>query len=229
MEWDGATVASVDGPSDEQIASAGAELSTMLDGSPELPAQFQTHLLRRLPPRPDEESWELLRSELSATLGDGPGGLVMWSCFIDASSEDRERRLQRLRAHADAEVVEFVTTVRLAFATDFHAAWVVYGEIPNNWRTVNREIYIDVTRGRPFIKLMLTKFNGEKVVVEGTGDSILNLVAYLSAALTTLGDASLFSNDIIDYHKENAGALLAMLQSAEESRRDEQELAELPG
>jgi hypothetical protein len=41
----------------------------------------------------------------------------------------------------------------------------------------------------------------------------LNLAAYLSAALTTLGDPTYFTQDIIDYYTANASALLTKRQS----------------
>ena len=87
---------------------------------------------------------------------------------------------------------------------------------PNNWKTVNRDIYVDVVRGRPYIKVTMLKFNGEQVLVEGTGDSFLNLAAYLSAALMTLGDPSFFTQDIIDYYTANASGLLTMFHPPED-------------
>lgn len=215
MDWDAATIISV-GPPDELIAGSAVELGASLRSQPELGSEFHAYLARKIPAQLDAETWDQLRKQVTDTLGAGPGGLVMWASYIDPSEDDRAQRLALLNAIAEPAVVAFLHRIRTAYGTDFQAAWEVYGELPNNWKTVNRDIYVDVVRGRPYIKFTMLKFNGEQVLVEGTGDSFLNLAAYLSAALTTLGDPSFFTQDIIDYYTANASALLTMFHPPED-------------
>jgi hypothetical protein len=212
MEWGDVPISDPESPDDELIKASADELSNEIRRRPGLAADVGTIIARRLSDTPDATTWEALRRLLVDFLGQRATGLLMWMSVHDSRDEDGLRRLQRLRDNADEEAFEFVRAIRAAYAIEFKNAWDVYGEMPHNWRLVDREVYVDVVSGRPYIRLIVTKYNGEEVVIEGTGDSFLKLAAYISLSLTTLSEPAAFSADAIDYYIDHVSTLTAMLK-----------------
>jgi hypothetical protein len=217
MEWDAPTIVAVDGPDDELIISSAQALGALLETVPDLPAAFGATIESRLAVAPAQDTWEQLRKAVFDALGAEPGGLTMWSAFLDPLEEDRQRRLARLDGIDDQDVVSFLRTIRVRYGHEVGRLWEMYGELPNGWKTVDRDVYFDVGRGRPYIRFMVTKFNGEQVLIEGNGDSFLNMAGYLSLAVQALGDRSFLSADAIEYYTTCAEALTAMIKPPEES------------
>ena len=212
MEWGDVPISELESPSDELIKASADELRSEIRRRPGLAEDVGAIIARRLSVTPDAVTWETLRRLLIDFLGPSAAGMLMWMSIYDARDEDGLRRLQRLRDNTDDQVFEFVRGIRASHAAEFKNAWDVYGELPHNWRLVDREVYVDVTSGRPYIRLILTKYNDEQVLIEGTADSFLKLTGYLSLALTSYSEAAAFSPDAIEYYVDKADALTRMLR-----------------
>jgi hypothetical protein len=219
MDWDNVPVVGPDAAPDDLITQSADELEEAIQSRPGLRAEIGSVIDRRLSNVTGPESWEQIRRSLVDLLGANSAGLLMWMCVNDALEEDRALRIGRLQQNAKSDVIELIRSIRAAYSHEIQNAWEIFGETPNNWRSIEREIYVDVVRGRPYLKLQLKKFNGEQIVLEGPGDSFLNLAGYLSGALATFEADAGFTTELIDYYLDNTKALSTLLRPPASRKR----------
>lgn len=65
------------------------------------------------------------------------------------------------------------------FGQQVREVWVVGGEDPNNWRSSTQGIFFSLYAQGWWIKYEILKYSGEKVILEGSPKSFLNLVTNL--------------------------------------------------
>jgi len=92
-------------------------------------------------------------------------------------------------------------------------AFEIWGQLPDNWRLVNREVYRDLINNRYFMRIQLEKYGGEKTFVEGPPDSIMSFATFLVGALRFVGDGNAFSDEGIARFVPEAEEFLELLKS----------------
>jgi hypothetical protein len=220
MEWDTPPGPGPDAADDELVARSVHALDKFLSGRPEARAEISEVISRRLVGSPGTDDWTKLRNALADYAGADAGGLILWASVTDTRDEDRAARLRRMEEHGSKAGVALVRALRALHGVELQDAWDVFTELPDNWRLLDREIYMDVVRGRPMIRLQITKYNGDQMLLEGPGDSFLNMAGYLAVALSAVGDRSMFSESIIEYYLNNTATVFNMLMPDETPQPD---------
>jgi hypothetical protein len=218
-EWNDIVVMSPESPPTDLIDESASELAEVLHARPDAPADIRAVLEHVFGVQLGPESWEQARRALVDGFGANPAGLLMWMSVQDQRDEDRARRLERLESTRKPEVINLIRGIRALYGSTLQEAWDLFGEMPSNWRSVDREIYVDIARGRAVVRLTLTKFNGEKSQYEGPADAFLNLAGYLSAMLATIGDSSGYAPTTVDYYLENTRAMTELLRPPSRRRK----------
>jgi hypothetical protein len=197
---------------DELIARSSQQAEAALEADPELEDELMELTEKRLsgPLDPDtyQGFWELLKGML------GEEGAYLVHFYFMAREQPEARTA--VEAAASQRVLGFMRRLTVRFAPELDAAFQIWQELPNAWKTLNREVYYDVIRGRHYVRLLLQKLNGEETVIEGTADSILGLTRSFLVTLRWMQSADAFSQGAIDLFLDDAEPLLAMLKREQE-------------
>ncbi|GAB4562834.1 MAG: hypothetical protein Kow0047_11250 [Anaerolineae bacterium] len=91
--------------------------------------------------------------------------------------------LEPIESHLDGEQREWVRSLLARHGTVAREIYIIGGETPDAWRTVNRQAYFDLMSGRWRILFEIVKYNGERTTYEETPNTLLILA---DAILDTL-------------------------------------------
>jgi hypothetical protein len=213
MEWDAVMPNGPETPDDDLLGRSATELEDFLATHPDAPERALDIIRGRLAKPLDAETWQKLNRSLGDYVGPDAATVTLWSAVVDTDDEDRTRRFQRIAETGRPAATDLIRLVRGELSYELQEAWDVVGQLPHNWRTIEREIYTDLLRDRPYLRFTIRKFNGEEAMLEGSGDSYLNLTRFFMLALTTLGDRSAFSERTIDDFLADAHQLIELLQA----------------
>jgi len=174
------------------VAKAAESLRAFLAARPEAPAHVLEILGRRLSGQLDAETWQVLDTSLSNYLGRDLAYLITWTAI------DPDMRLPEVEKHASPEVMAFLRTILGLYGPELGNAFAVWNELPNNWQTIYRDVFFDQITQRHLLRLRIDKFSGEKVVIEGPADSIMNLTTGFIFTLRMVGTPDAFSQEWVD-------------------------------
>jgi hypothetical protein len=213
VEWDALQGGAEVAPDDLLEISAG-ELEEFVAGRPNALEEIRVILDRRLRSGIGPDTWGDLIRSLSEYVGWNAARLLTWGSTVDGRDEQRTRRVERVEATGHPAAVDVLRGIRATHGVELQEAWELFSEPPENWRSIDREILVDIVRGRPLVRIVLTKNNGETFKLESPADSCLNLAAFLSATLVAINDRAAFSEAMTNYYVEQATSLLDLLRSS---------------
>jgi hypothetical protein len=140
-----------------------------------------------------DQLWEDVNRGFELALGANPARMINW-LVLDAAFAPR---LATVRPLLDPAAAAFLTDllVRLGDRLE-RASYLFVTRSEHDWRLINREISVDRSTGRVTVRLKISKYNGELVVIEGRPDSILTLADAVLTAVNAVGDRSAFVQDL---------------------------------
>jgi hypothetical protein len=185
---------------DQQLERDGGLEDVMLD-------LLERRLVKPYDPETYQRAWDIWRG----LFGEQAAYYVHWSFMVRDQPEYRQIAESAAPPRARALVRRMLVT----FGPELDAAFQIWQELPDAWKALNREVYFDVIRGRPYIKLTLEKLNGEQIMLEGTADSILGLARSMLVTLRWVGNADSFNQGGIDLFLDEAEPLVSMLKREE--------------
>jgi hypothetical protein len=201
------------------LMSAGAaELRALVSSQPTTEEEVVAVLSRRLEGPVTPETWDSIRDSLTSYLGEEAFNTFGFTMTSDVGDETRLHILEEV---GGPDVVNVLRRIMAQFGEELRLAYEVSGQLADNWRLVNREVYRDLINNRYFMRIEVEKYGGEKTAIEGPPDSILSLATFLLGALRYTGDADAFSEVRIDAFLTEARELISLLTAAEEIEVEE--------
>jgi len=158
---------------DQQVQQAAAAFLGFLEREPGamqgLERIIGEHLQRE---RMDTETAQRLFSSLSRYAGEDNANFLL---SLLMRGVDNPEFFARIGEVLGGEAWATVRTLSALYGDAVQEAYLVGGENPNAWRTVNRQVFYDVISGQWRMPLEIIKYNGERVLYEETATSLLIL------------------------------------------------------
>ena len=173
----------------------------IIETAAKLDAIFQTR------PQADQEVLALLSKHLGEPIGETTGRdlkialanyLSEDAAYLIAWSIQVEDRLAIVEEVAPPRVAAFVRAIAGLHGTELKLAFNRLDQPPNDWFSINREIYVDLINDRMLVKVRIGKYNGEQVSIEGQPYSILELTANMLRTCRMVGRADAFTPRTIE-------------------------------
>jgi len=194
----------------DEITPGAEELRALLASQPSTEEEVVAVLSRRLSGPITPDTWDAVAHSLTSYLGESGVDVLVWA----ALSEPRDKtRLDALEEVGGSEVAGLARRITAQFGDEMRYAFEIWGQLPDNWRLVNREVYRDLINNRYFMRIQLEKYGGEKTFVEGPPDSIMSFATFLVGALRFVGDGNAFSDEGIARFVPEAEEFLELLKS----------------
>jgi hypothetical protein len=190
----------------ELLTEGAAQIMQYLGSDAQAEDRLLGMLDRRLSEGIDDATWSHLYKSLTTLVGPRGVTIIAWSATVDPSPIDT------IEQHVPPEVTAFVRRIAATYGPELVSAYEHANESPDNWRYVNREVYQDLVRNQPHIRLRIEKYSGEETVIEGPGDSILSLARSIILALRLVGSRDEFSEPRIQEYLEEADQLEQLLR-----------------
>jgi hypothetical protein len=188
------------------VARGGEDIVKFLADDPNGEERLLGVLDRRLDNDIDEQTWSRVYASLATLVGEGGTNLISWAATVEPNLIDM------IDPHVPSEAAALMRRVAATYGAELRNAYERSTELPNNWRAINREVYQDLTRNQAYIRIRIEKYNDEKVLIEGPGDSILGLAKNIIVALRLVGSRQEFSEARIQEYLEEADELLKILR-----------------
>lgn len=199
---------------EKMVSRAVAKLDDFLQRDPQAEQRVMAILSRRLNGEISADSWELMHTSLSQYFGgEELAYLLYWVVDVE---EPTDNRIHELAKSAPPQALAFLRTVVGIYGLDLSNAYALWNEHPDNWRTLQREVYYDLINQRHHLKVRIQKYNGEETVIEGPADFILNLARVLILTARLVGTREAFSAQSIDSFLEESRQLSELLTTTEE-------------
>ncbi len=198
----------------EMLSRDVPKLDGFLQRDPQAGQYVMTLLERRLSGKIGVDSWELMHTSLSQFFGDeNLAYLLYWVVGVENPTANR---IEEVAKSAPPRALAFLRTVVGVYGLDLSTAYALWNEHPDNWRTLQREVYYDLINQRHHLKVRIQKYNGEETVIEGPADFILNLARVLILTARLVGTREAFSADSIDSFLEESRLVNELLTATEE-------------
>jgi hypothetical protein len=194
---------------DELIASAVADLKTVLEKTPQAESTSVQIVRAKLSGPLNDRSWDVLIGCLGAFVGTGAAYLVSWVAF--GNWEERLARVSELALPDAPEADRFVRELIGLWGDQIQRAMTLRSQSPDDWVGITTNVLANLLFGEYRIKVNIEKVSGNVVDLEGPPDSILNLTRHLVSCVTAIGDADAISQDRIDSFRDEVKALEALL------------------
>ncbi len=188
------------------LSHTAADLHAFLEAQPSALSGVLGILDKRLKPPLQADTWEVLDGSLANYMGRDLAYLFGW--VVRSGQADR---LEQIEDYASAQVQAFFRTVLGLYGAELGEAFAAWNEIPDDWRTLFREVYFDQLAQRHHIKLRVLKYSGDSATVEGPADSILGLTSGLILTLRLVGIPEAFSAEKVDQFMDELNQFLALL------------------
>jgi PAS domain-containing protein len=140
-----------------------------------------------------DQLWEDANRAFEFALGVNPARMINW-LVQDAAIPPR---LAAIRPLLEPTAAAFLTDLLVAYGDRLErASYLSVTRSEHDWRLINREITEDRSTGRVTVRLKISKYNGEMVVIEGRPDSILTLADAVLTAVNAVADRTAFTQDL---------------------------------
>lgn len=153
----------------------------------------------------DEETWSTVQECLRNYLGVDGEYLVGWLMQFPNTVEDLEE-------FAPPDVASFLRQVLALHGPELANAFARWKEFPDNWRGMNREVFLDQITGLYRIQLRIAKFNGDTVMFEGPPDSFLKMARNILITLQGLAP-DYYNEAVLGEFVKDAGAFLESISA----------------
>ena len=196
------------------VARSAAQIESFLESDDQTEEETVALLGRRLSGPMDPATYDVVRGALRALLGEDGANVVHWYIIADGASTGI------LEEVAAPRVAFFVRRIAAAHEPEFRAAYALWKEVPDDWRTINRDVYFDYINQRHLVRHRIQKVSGDEIVVEGNANSVLDLARSLLISTRLIGSRDAFGEPTIQAFLEEVDAVLAMLRPEEQPSQD---------
>jgi hypothetical protein len=90
------------------------------------------------------------------------------------------------------------------------AMFAIWQMIPDDWRTMDRNVYIEQATQTWQIRLTFDKYNGERFIIQGQPPSILNLALFVMVTLTQIDRSVPFDNALLSRFQDEVAKFSSM-------------------
>jgi hypothetical protein len=191
------------------VARSSEQIESFLVSDSETEEETLALLGRRLAGPIDTATYDLVLEAMRALLGEEGANLVHWYTVADGSSSGI------LEEVAPERVAYFVRRIAAAHRPEFRSAFALWKEVPNDWRSLHREIYVDYLNSRYVVQHRILKVSGEEILIEGNANSVLDLTRSLIVSLNLIGNRDAFGEREIANFLGEADNVIAMLRPPE--------------
>src|SRR4051794_39779028 len=139
-------------------------------------------------------------------LGEDGATLLAWAANTELNP------MEDIAKVVDADMGLFIRRVMANFGPELRRAYEHGNELPHNWRYVTRDVYYDLIKGRPYIRVTVEQFNDKEVVLEGTADNMLALTRQLLIPLRLVGASDAFDSAAVEEFLSEFEALRSVLR-----------------
>jgi hypothetical protein len=140
-----------------------------------------------------DQLWEDANRAFELALGTNPARMINW-LVLDAACTPR---LASIRPLLEPTAAAFLTDLLVSYGDRLErASYLFVTRCEHDWRLINREITEDRSTGRVTVRLRISKYNGELVLIEGRPDSILTLADAVLTAVNAVADRTAFTQDL---------------------------------
>jgi hypothetical protein len=88
---------------------------------------------------------------------------------------DQDNRLQAVAKYGCARATSFLEGIISLYGPELANAYLILDGMPHNWNWFYRDVYLDQDSNMYFVRIRLTKNNGEELVIEGNPSTTLEL------------------------------------------------------
>jgi hypothetical protein len=188
------------------LASSTAQIESFLVSDDQTEEETLALLDRRLSGPIDTTTYDLVLDALRALLGQDGANTIHW--YIVGNGAD-SGILERV---ASARVAFFVRRIAAAHTPEFRSAFALWKEVPEDWRTIHRDVFFDYINQRFVMRHRIVKINGEEIVVEGNANSVLDLTRSLLTSIGLVATREAFGEREIDAFLKEADTVLGILR-----------------
>jgi hypothetical protein len=192
------------------LKSSSAQIDSFLVSDDQTEEETLALLGRRLDGPIDTATYDVVLDALRALLGADGANVVHWYTVGNGASTGI------LEQVASPRVAFFVRRIAAAHAPEFRAAFQLWKEVPEDWRTIHRDVYFDYINQRYLVRHRIIKINGEEIVVEGNANSVLDLTRSLMTSIGIIGTRDAFTEPAIDAFLKEADGVLEILRPSEQ-------------
>ena len=188
------------------LASSTAQIESFLVSDEETEEETLALLGRRLSGPIDTTTYDLVLDALRALLGQDGANTIHW--YIVGNGAD-SGILERV---ASPRVAFFVRRIAAAHTPEFRSAFALWKEVPEDWRTIHRDVFFDYINQRFVMRHRIVKINGEELVIEGNANSVLDLTRSLLTSIGLVATREAFGEREIDAFLKEADTVLGILR-----------------
>jgi hypothetical protein len=189
------------------LSRTTGDLNAFLDAQPIAEQQVLSILAKRLQGQVDGKTWEVLDASLASYLGRERAYLVTWA--IEPGQSDRREELEK---HGAPRVMGLLRMILSLYGPELENAFEMSNRPPDEWRRISRDVYYDQIAERHLVKILIEKYNGQRLAIEGTASSLLMLTSYMIRSVRLVGTREAFSEQSIELFLQEAGQLQTLLQ-----------------
>lgn len=208
----------------EKMLSQGvAHLDDFLKSDLQTQQRVVDILSRRLSGEIDADTWNVMHASLSQYFTEDLAYLLYWVVGVE---DPTASRMQEVEKYASPAVMAFLRAVVGIFGVDLSNAFVLWNQLPDNWRSVDRYIHLDLLSQQHHLTVFIKKYNGEQMAIEGPPDSILDLAEALIYTARLVGTREAFSTERIEAFLDESRQLTQLLTAEKEEAPPELSEAE---
>jgi hypothetical protein len=192
------------------LQSSSAQIESFLVSDDQTEEETLALLGRRLDGPIDTATYDVVLDSLRALLGADGANVVHWYTVGNGASTGL------LETIAPPRVAFFVRRIAAAHLPELRSAFALWKEVPEDWRTIHRDVYFDYINSRYLVRHRIVKINGEEIVVEGNANSVLDLTRSLLTSISMIATRDAFTEPAIEAFLKEADGVLAILRPEEE-------------
>jgi len=192
------------------LKSSAAEIESFLVSDDQTEEETLALLGRRLSGPIDTGTYDVVLDALRALLGQDGANLVHWYTVGNGAATGF------LEEVATPRVAFFVRRIAAAHLPEFRSAFALWKEVPEDWRTIHRDVYFDYINQRYVVRHRIVKINGEEIVVEGNANSVLDLTRSLLTSIAIIAAREAFGEREIEAFLKEADTVLGILRPEDE-------------
>jgi hypothetical protein len=192
------------------LKSSSAQIDSFLVSDDQTEEETLALLGRRLAGPIDTTTYDVVLDALRALLGADGANVVHWYTVGNGASTGI------LEQVASPRVAFFVRRINAAHQPEFKAAFALWKEVPEDWRTIHRDVYLDYINQRYLVRHRIIKMNGEEFVVEGNANSVLDLTRSLLTSISIINARDAFTEPTIEAFLKEADSVMAILRPEEQ-------------
>ena len=191
------------------LKASSAQIDSFLVSDDQTEEETLALLGRRLEGPIDTATYDVVLDALRALLGADGANVVHWYTVGNGAATGI------LEQVASPRVAFFVRRIAAAHAPEFKSAFALWKEVPEDWRTIHRDVYFDYINQRYLVRHRIIKINGEEIVVEGNANSVLDLTRSLLTSISIIATREAFTDPAIEAFLKEADSVMAILRPEE--------------